>query len=39
MAMQTFSMGSMAAARSTTRRTGVHLFPMTFGVVITAPSQ
>ena len=29
----------MLAARSTTRRTGVHLFPMIIGLVTTAPSQ
>ena len=31
--------GTRAAARSTTRRTGVHLWPMIFGLVMTAPSQ
>ena len=34
-----FGTGTSAAARSTTRRTGVPLVPMIFGLVITAPSQ
>ena len=34
-----FGTGTSAAARSTTRRTGVHLLPMIIGLVMTAPSQ
>ena len=39
--MQKASLGifNIVPARSTTLRTGVHLWPMIFGVVITAPSQ
>ena len=34
-----FGILNMALARSITLRTGVHLCPIIFGVVITAPSQ
>src|SRR5882724_6611086 len=38
-ARHNFSTFTMAPARSTTLRTGVHLFPMIIGLVQTAPSQ
>src|SRR5262245_51841139 len=39
MQKQCFEIGTSDPARSTTRRTGVHLLPMTLGFVMTAPSQ
>src|SRR5579859_5652389 len=36
---QSLSTFTMAPARSTTLRTGVHLLPMIMGLVTTAPSQ
>src|SRR5579862_3675758 len=38
-AKQSLSTFTMAPARSTTLRTGVHLFPIIIGLVQTAPSQ
>src|ERR1043165_2344703 len=39
MQKQSLSTCTIAAARSTTLRTGVHLLPMIIGLVTTAPSQ
>src|SRR5689334_19660685 len=39
MQKQSFGTFTKAPARSTTLRTGVHLFPMIIGLVTTAPSQ
>src|SRR5882762_5636188 len=39
MQKQSFSMFTIAPARSTIFRTGVHLLPMIIGLVTTAPSQ
>src|ERR1051325_2547631 len=36
---QSLSPGTIAPARSTTLRTGVHLLPIIIGLVTTAPSQ